>query len=98
MDAGQIPFGVVVELHEAALLPITQRAENILLCVVEGVGDLRDTGGSSLSHLTQQIQIDLDLRVIGVLHIFVDKKIGYDSGTCLRVIVNRKQLLLPPIL
>ena len=65
--------GVKIQIQKALPLPVTQRAHDILLSVIELVRHIGHTGSAVCAHHAQQIEIDLDLRIIGAFHIFVYK-------------------------
>jgi hypothetical protein len=76
----EIACGAVLEFNESAALPIAERANDFSLRVVEPVGHVGNAGGPACIHHAKKIQIDLQLRVIGVFHILIDKKIRDQGG------------------
>ena len=74
------------------------RAHNFSLRVVELIGHIRNARGPSRVHHSKKIEIDLELRVIGVLHVFVDKEIGDQGGAQICLAVNREQCTNLPYL
>jgi hypothetical protein len=80
MDSHEIFFIVIIQIQEIQALPVFQRAKHIFLGMVELVRDIGHTGSLSGAHHAEQVKIDLQLCIIGVSHIFVDKKVGYNGG------------------
>ena len=64
-----------------------------LLSVIELVRHIGHTGSAVCAHHAQQIEIDLDLRIIGAFHIFVYKKIRHHGGIGSAVVVNGEHFL-----
>jgi hypothetical protein len=61
--------------------------------VVELVRDIGNTGSAVCAHHAQQIELDLDLGVIGAFHIFVNKQIRHHGRIGSAVVVNGEHCL-----
>ena len=79
MQSDHFAVAAVFKRNEAALFPIAQRTDHIPFGVVELVCHVSDTRGPARVHHAQKIEIDLELRIIGVFHVVVYKKVG-DQG------------------
>ena len=57
------------------LFPVFQSPHNILFRVVKLVGHIGNTGGKPGSRHPEKIQINFQLGVVGVFHVFVYKDV-----------------------
>ena len=91
MDADNIPVGVILQHKKALSLPETQGTQHFLLRMVELVRHIGDAGGAVRMHHPQKVQVDLDLRVVGMPHIFIYKEIGHGCSARVAFAVYREQ-------
>ncbi len=88
MDADHVLMLVQIKCQELILLPVFQGTHHVLLRIVKNIRNIRDTGSAAGAHHTEQIQIDLKLRIIGSLHVFVDKPIGNNCRIGMVILIN----------
>ena len=81
MQRHQVSGTAVFQLNEPAVLPVAKGTHHFSLRVIELVGHVRNTGGPARIHHAEKIEIDLELCVIGILHVLIDKKIRDQGGT-----------------
>ena len=89
-DGDEVLLFVEGRVQQTFLFPVAQRPDHILFGVVEPVRHIRDTGRPAGAHDAQQIEIDLDLRVVRAFHVFVYKQIRHHGGIRAAVAVNGK--------
>ena len=100
-DAGYV-FSALVEKKEkkSCLFPIPERTNHILFRVVEFICNFGHAGGQTCIHNPQQIQVNLNLCIICVLHILINKRIG--DNRCVRIVIPVKyklpHIILPCII
>ena len=90
MQGKDLAVFVIFDPHQILLFPIGERTDNILFRMVKFVCDIGDARRQIGMHHAQQIKVDLDLRIIGIFHIFINKLIGYDRSITIIISVYRK--------
>ena len=89
MDTYQSLILIEIQIQNLLLLPILQCTDHILFRVVELVRNSGHTDGLIRIQHAQQIEIDLQLCVVGIFHIFINKQIGYYRRICIIIFIER---------
>ena len=89
MDAYQSLILIEVQIQNLLLLPIFQCTDHILFRVIELVRNSRHTDCLIRIQHAQQIEIDLQLCVVGILHIFINKQIRHYRRICIIILIER---------
>jgi hypothetical protein len=95
VQSSEVSCAVELELEKPAALPVADRTQDFPLGVVEAVRHVGNAGGSPGIHHAEKIEIDLQLRVIGVLHVIVDEYIRNKSCSQAVFAVDREQFTNP---
>ena len=90
VDSFQILVLIEIQIQKLAFFPVFQGAQNLLLGMVKLVRNGGYTDSLVRIHHAKKIEIYLDLGIVGISHIFVDKKIGNDCGIHVGIFVNRQ--------
>ena len=64
--------------------------------MIELIRHIGDAGSPAGAELTEQIQVNLDLRVVRILHVIINEQVRDNSRSRLGVVVNRKHFPQPP--
>ena len=80
---------IEVQIQDLLLLPVFQCTDHILFRVVELVRNSGHTDSLFRIQHAQQIEIDLQLCVVGIFHIFINKQIGYYRRICIIIFIER---------
>ena len=99
MDSYQIFFVVVVQVQKLISFPILQGAHYVLFRVIKLVCNIGYAGGQAGIHHAEQIKIDFQLGIVGILHVFINKKVGYNSRIHSMILIDCQMchMYVPPV-
>ena len=88
MDTGQGFIGVIIQREQIPFLPVLKCPQYILFRVIELVRNIRHTGGHAGAQHTKKIEIYLQLCIVGIFHISINKAIGNSSAVGIYIVIN----------